>query len=233
MIHALKITDITMPILPRFFLVSSQAGVTAMSINLDGAKERHAQGAPYTIFIDCQSATWTYYFSNGYIVTLRGPLIAALVLVPNAAPPPPPTPPNSGGAQQAPPPHFPYTFKIDTITFNAEKHEKALKLESIQGRRSEPKQRTPKMHLMKGEGQAQASPGAGSSSTPSTITSTENAAVLDDEKGNGAEMVIHYERATIPTEPVNAFGVPQATMRCLEVRSFSSCFFSFRVGQVH
>ena len=28
---------------------------------------------------------------------------------------------------------------------------------------------------------------------------------------------IHYERSSIPGEPVNAFGIPQATMRCLEV----------------
>ena len=27
------------------------------------------------------------------------------------------------------------------------------------------------------------------------------------------------ERAIIPTEPINAFGIPQATMRCLEVCS--------------
>lgn len=28
---------------------------------------------------------------------------------------------------------------------------------------------------------------------------------------------VHYERSSIPGEPVNAFGIPQATMRCLEV----------------
>ena len=30
---------------------------------------------------------------------------------------------------------------------------------------------------------------------------------------------IIYERAFIPADPVNAFGIPQATMRCLEVGS--------------
>ena len=29
---------------------------------------------------------------------------------------------------------------------------------------------------------------------------------------------VHYDRSSIPGEPVNAFGIPQATMRCLEVR---------------
>ena len=28
---------------------------------------------------------------------------------------------------------------------------------------------------------------------------------------------VNYERSSIPGEPVNAFGIPQATMRCLEV----------------
>lgn len=39
-----------------------------------------------------------------------------------------------------------------------------------------------------------------------------------EEKWEESSRVV-YERASIPSEPVNAFGIPQATMRCLEVCS--------------
>lgn len=37
-----------------------------------------------------------------------------------------------------------------------------------------------------------------------------------EEKWEESSRVI-YERVSLPSEPVNAFGIPQATMRCLEV----------------
>ncbi len=45
-----------------------------------------------------------------------------------------------------------------------------------------------------------------------------------DENDDGIEQRIVIDRATIPVEPVNAFGIPQATMRCLEVSDFSEIF---------
>ncbi|EJD00833.1 uncharacterized protein FOMMEDRAFT_89101, partial [Fomitiporia mediterranea MF3/22] len=209
--------DITMPILHRFFLVTAQSGVSSMSFNFEGAKERMGPTA-YTLYVESLTASWTFYYLNGYIVTLRGPFNATVVIVPNPpAIPPPPT--GANGAQPQPqPPHMPYTLKIDTISFDAQKHEKALRVECIHGRRSDPVQRTPKM-MMKME----SSPAGSSTSTIASASGAEGGVggtpAFEDEKagaGGGGDMVVHFERATIPSEPVNAFGIPQATMRCLE-----------------
>lgn len=45
---------------------------------------------------------------------------------------------------------------------------------------------------------------------------------VDDER-LWEEPRVGIDQASIPGEPVNAFGIPQATMRCLEVR----CLFDF------
>ena len=73
-----------MPILPRFFLVTSDSGVTSMSLNLENAKERLFQNpnSPYMYVVECPNATWTYNYKCGYIVTLRGPLTAVVTLTP-------------------------------------------------------------------------------------------------------------------------------------------------------
>ncbi|KAH8115808.1 LIM-domain binding protein-domain-containing protein [Phellopilus nigrolimitatus] len=188
--------DIGMPILPRFFLVTSQSGVNSMSINLENAKERGVPGNPYGSVVECPNAVWTFRYANGYIVTLRGPLTAYLAAHPNTMPQS--AQPGVNGTPQA---QGQFSYKIDNITFNSKMHEKALRVDAIEGKRGDPVQRTPKM-------KAEPSPG------PSV--STLGSPPMDEERANG-ELVMHIEKATIPVEPVNAFGIPQATMRCLEL----------------
>ncbi|TDL29109.1 hypothetical protein BD410DRAFT_710621 [Rickenella mellea] len=178
--------DIGVPILPRFFLITSQSGVKSMTLSLDGASERHL-GQGHTV-VECVGAVWTYKYNNGYTVTLRGPLTAHVFVVPRT-----PTPQNAGMPLQQ---QQPFTLKFDGIQFDANLHEKSLMLDSISGQRLQdpqtPRQRHPATPNMTG--------------TPKE----------DDRK---EESRIYFERgASIPTEPVNAFGIPQATMRCLEVR---------------
>ncbi|KIM60837.1 hypothetical protein SCLCIDRAFT_72284, partial [Scleroderma citrinum Foug A] len=73
-----KPLEIGVPILPRFFLVTTQAGVRSMTLSLDGARERLCSQTHAAI--ECVSAVWTYKYSNGYTVTLRGPLTVHVIL---------------------------------------------------------------------------------------------------------------------------------------------------------
>ncbi|KAL6297975.1 LIM-domain binding protein-domain-containing protein [Sparassis latifolia] len=162
--------EIGVSVLPRFFLVTSQSGVKSMSFNLDGARERlmphqtHGHG-----IVECVTAQWTYKYTNGYTVTLRGPLTAHILVIPNA---------QGQGS---------YTLKIDSLQFDATHHDKLLSLDAILGGRD------------------------GQSPTPI------NTGPKQDDERRYDEMKFIVERVYIPAEPVNAFGIPQATMRCLEV----------------
>ncbi|KLO15730.1 hypothetical protein SCHPADRAFT_824211, partial [Schizopora paradoxa] len=184
--------DITTRIMPLFFEVTSSSGVVSMSISIDGARERPVLLPQFPVpsfLIECPECVWTYRYRTGYIVTLKGPLKAHLV----------PVSTTQKGMQ----------IKFESITFESKTHEKSLKLDAILGVRSEatPASRnvTPRIkHEMIG-GQSSASPeGEGSRASGGRT---------DD----GSEQVIVIDHATIPVEPVNAFGIPQATMRCLEV----------------
>ncbi|KAF8628168.1 hypothetical protein AX17_006038 [Amanita inopinata Kibby_2008] len=75
--------EIGVPILPRFFLVTTQSGVKSMSLSLDGARERLYARNQHHCVIECPSAVWTYRYSNGYTVILRGPLTAHIVVPPH------------------------------------------------------------------------------------------------------------------------------------------------------
>ncbi|KAJ6612158.1 LIM-domain binding protein-domain-containing protein [Mycena sp. CBHHK59/15] len=167
--------EIGVPILPRFFLVTTQSGVKSMSLTLDGARERLF--APGHAIVECVTAVWTYRYNNGHIVTLRGPLTAHLVIC-SPAPHHPAAPQGSGTP--------PYVLKFDDFEFDAHSHDKYIALESIVGSR-------------KVEEPAPAANGAGD----------------EDKKWEEPRLLI--ENGSIPGEPVNAFGIPQATMRCLEL----------------
>lgn len=159
-----------------------------MTLSLDGARER-LQFTNHAV-VECVTAAWTYKYTNGYTVTLRGPLTAHIIMVPNA-----PRPPG------APTPQQPYSLKFESLEFGASFHDKSISIESIIGIRSEPSpSRTP--HTRNAQ-----------TPTANGITGP------GDEDGKSEEPRVHYEQASIPGEPVNAFGIPQATMRCLEVRS--------------
>ncbi|KAJ7265934.1 LIM-domain binding protein [Mycena haematopus] len=172
--------EIGVPILPRFFLVTTQSGVKSMSLTLDGARERLFQ--PGHAIVECVSAIWTCRYSNGHIVTLRGPLTAHLIICAT----PPQSVPTNGGSP-------PYVLKFDDFEFDAHSHDKYISLEAISGSR-----RT--------EEAAPPANGTGSAS---------GAGADEDKKWEEPRQII--ENGSIPGEPVNAFGIPQATMRCLEV----------------
>ncbi|KAJ7067843.1 LIM-domain binding protein [Mycena amicta] len=170
--------EIGVPILPRFFLVTTQSGVKSMSLTLDGARERLY--TPGHAIIECVTAVWTCRYTNGHVVTLRGPLVIHLVLCSPA--------PGSTAAGATPS----LVLKFDDFEFDAHSHDKYIALDAISGTRRE-----------------EEPPGVGMNG------------MADDEK-QWEEPRSVLEGAAIPGEPVNAFGIPQATMRCLEV-----CLFAF------
>jgi len=194
----LPIVEIGVPILPRFFLVTTQSGVKSMTLSLDGARER-LFAAGHAV-VECMAAVWTYKYSNGYTVTLRGPLIAHVVVCPQ-------NPPANASMPQATP-QLPYSLKFENLQFDANWHDKYIALESIMGQRVMESPRTPRIR--------------------NAPTPTVNGSIAqqrdDDKKWDEPRVVI--DRASIPGEPVNAFGIPQATMRCLEVCGAS--IYTFR-----
>lgn len=180
--------EIGVPILPRFFLVTTQSGVKSMTLSLDGARERLF--ATSHAIVECVNAVWTYKYNNGYTVTLRGPLTAHVVLYPG------PTSGNASGTGQS----APYSLKFDNLQFDANLHDKYIALESVMGQRVMEPPNTP--HIR----------------NAATPTANGSAAQQREEDKKWEEPRVTIERASIPGEPVNAFGIPQATMRCLEVR---------------
>lgn len=166
--------EIGTPILPRFFLVTSQSGVHSMSISLDGAREK-ILGSSHLV-VECLTAVWTYRYQNGYTIQLCGPLTAHLVLSPSMS-----------IAQGAPPS---FSMKFEHLQFDANVHNKLIQVDSISGQK------------------------IGRSPLIGTFTPGMNGMGSQPDRTQDR---VHYERATIPGEPVNAFGIPQATMRCLEL----------------
>jgi hypothetical protein len=197
--------EVGTPVLPRFFLVTSQSGVKSMTLSLDGARERVV--GPNHAIVQCVAAMWTYRYRNGYTVTLRGPFTAHVVLTPSATQ-------NGAPAQSVPPTTF--MLKIDHIQFDSNLYEKHVAVDVICGTRLDAN-KTPLVRnaptpspTINGAGVPPAPPPQPPQPPPL------QASQRDDERWE--EPRITYERASIPAEPVNAFGIPQATMRCLEVR---------------
>jgi len=223
------IAEVGTPVLPRFFLVTSQSGVKSMTLSLDGARERVV--GPNQAVVQCVSAMWTYRYRNGYTVTLRGPFAAHVIVTPNATQ-------NGASAQSVPPTTF--ILKIDHISFDANLYEKHVAVDVIGGNRLDAANKTPQVRnaptpspTINGAAVLSAPP----PQPPQPLQpSPRQVSQRDDERWE--EPRITYERATIPAEPVNAFGIPQATMRCLEVRvpilsflsSGSNFFVTFQVG---
>ncbi|KAF8164908.1 LIM-domain binding protein-domain-containing protein [Crassisporium funariophilum] len=178
--------EIGVPILPRFFLVTTQSGVKSMTLSLDGARER-TFGQGHSV-VECVAAIWTYKYTNGYTVTLRGPLTAHVII----------TTTNPPGHAQAPQ----FALKFEDFQFDANFHEKYIALESIMGSRM---LETPRMR------------NAPTPTPPGTSAQVQQQLqqIEDDKKWDEPRVLI--ERGSIPGEPVNAFGIPQATMRCLEL----------------
>ncbi|PSS31976.1 hypothetical protein PHLCEN_2v2218 [Hermanssonia centrifuga] len=138
--------------------------------------------------VECTHATWTFNFINGYVVTLHGPLTAHIAAVlPNHLP-----------LDQRGPPDQPWAWRFEKLQFDAIRHEKYLSIAVIRSLRISNSPATPHLHsqqLMNGTGMAQ----------------------QEEEDRRYDDMHYIIDMARLPMEPVNAFGIPQATMRCLEL----------------
>jgi LIM-domain binding protein len=175
-----------------------------MTLSLDGARERVV--GPNRALVQCVSATWTYRYHNGYTVALRGPFTAYVVMIPNAT---------QSGAQPESALNPTFSLKIGRIQFDSNLYEKNVSVNAIGGSRLD----------------ANGNPEVPNASTPLPTVSDADAPsqplplppfpreVQEDIRRweePWEEHWITYDRAFIPIEPVNAFGVPQASMRCLE-----------------
>jgi len=96
--------------------------------------------------------------------------------------------PSSTGVAQGSPPSF--SMKFEHLQFDANVHHKLIQVDAIHG------------------------PKIGRSPLITTYTPGMNGMGSQPDRTHDR---VHYERSSIPGEPVNAFGIPQATMRCLEV----------------
>ncbi|PIL36623.1 hypothetical protein GSI_00312 [Ganoderma sinense ZZ0214-1] len=173
--------EIGYPIFPRFFLVTSQSGVKAQHLVLDGARERCL--GPMHGLVECPAAQWIFRYTNGYNITLRGPLTAEIVVLP--------VPVTQTSQNQLPQ----FALKLERLVFDAMTHEKYLSVDALQGMRIDDSSQGAAM-----------SPGG---------AVNPNGTIDDTSKFEEPRHV--YESVTIPAEPINAFGIPQATMRCLEL----------------
>ncbi len=136
--------------------------------------------------VECPAAQWIFRYTNGYNITLSGPLTAEIVVLPLPA-----TQTSSQPQLQQ------YILKLEKLVFDAMTHDKYLAVDAIQG-----------IRIPDSPQGAAMSPGAigNPNGTP-------------DDPNKYEEPRHIYESVVIPAEPINAFGIPQATMRCLEVCS--------------
>ncbi|KIK21899.1 hypothetical protein PISMIDRAFT_680860 [Pisolithus microcarpus 441] len=181
-----KPLEIGYSILPRFFLVTTQSGVKSMTLSLDGARERLVDQAHAVV--ECVSAVWTYKYTNGYTVTLRGPLTVHILLYPTT------------GSSPTSPQQFQSWLKIGHFQFDANIHEKFISLDAITGNRIIEPPKTPRAR-----------------NNPTPTPNGASGAHRTEEDRQWEEHRVIINNASIPGEPVNAFGIPQVTMRCLEL----------------
>ncbi|KAF8529230.1 LIM-domain binding protein [Hysterangium stoloniferum] len=183
-----KLFEIVPDVIAMLLLVSSQSGVRSMNFVLDGARERS-----YTLgtsVIDCPNAQWVWRFYDGHVITLRGAFTCQI------------------SAYNIPSDGLPYTLKIDSMTFDALSYERMITLDAIRGTRGvENIQKTPATTT-------QGSPDNASSTSINTVKSEES---NDRPMSETDSRSIVIEHAVLPPDPINAFGIPQASMRCLEV----------------
>lgn len=104
-----------------------------------------------------------------------------------------PSHPANGASAQGAAQHPSYAIKISHFSFESDRYEKFIAVDVIGGTRLD-SPKTPRLR--------------------NTMLNGANG--KEEERWEDRVM---YERASIPQEPVNAFGIPQATMRCLEVSS--------------
>lgn len=166
-----------------------------MSITLDSARERiHPTGH---MVVECLGASWTYRYRNGYTVTLRGPLTAHVIATSR-------TPPGSNAND--------IMYRFGEIQFDANYHDKYIALESILGARSI-ENLPPLTPLM----MTASSPSVQAAVVGNGPANQSQSSQFADDERRWEEPRVLIDHASLPGEPVNAFGIPQATMRCLEL----------------
>lgn len=186
--------------LPTFFLVTTQAGVKSMTLSLDSARERVL--GPNLAIVQCPTAMWTFRYHNGYTAVLRGPFTAHVAVTRNAT-----FKLDVSLAQPA------CALKIDHIQFNSDVCEKYVAVDVIGGNRLNANQ-TLQIHHASAPIRTFTRYGA---VAPPPLQQPQPLQVGQSDEERYEEPRITYERAFIPADPVNAFGIPQATMECLEV----------------
>lgn len=151
-----------------------------MHLTLDNAREQSRP--PGRCTVECPDAIWTFRYANGYVVTLKGALTATMVYAASNGGTNPPT-------------------KFETLSFDANHHDKMISLDAIIGpRQTDYTPPTPRQ-------------------APQTTAVNGTDPSQQPQPRKEEEPKVMVEQAVMPAEPVNAFGIPQATMRCLEVRS--------------
>jgi hypothetical protein len=193
------VAEIGVPILPRFFLVTTQSGVKSMTFSLDSARERVYQTG-HTI-VECLGASWAYRYRNGYTITLRGPLTAHVIATSRS-------PPGSNTGDNSD-----LMYKFDEFQFDANFHDKLIALESILGSRSRENIPPPTPMMVTAPSPSMHTTTVGSG--PASQVQNNQQQADDDRRWEEPRLLI--DRASLPGEPVNGFGIPQATMRCLEL----------------
>ncbi|KAI0346946.1 hypothetical protein BDW22DRAFT_1425038 [Trametopsis cervina] len=178
--------EIGVPILPRFFLVTAQSGVKCMTLSLDGARER--QAGPTHGVVECIMAVWTYKYHNGWTVTLRGPMTAHVLAIPNV---PSPNPSYAPGT---------YTLKFDQLQFDAQTFEKLITAERL----------APNFPNSPGMPSVPLPAGEAPTSQTESVVTMDSSRPYEDPRWK-------VDRVMLPMIPINGFGIPQATMRCLEL----------------
>lgn len=172
-----------------------------MSFSFDDAEEILEN--PQEITVSCDVATWTWRFRNGFMVTMRGPLQARIFFRARTGADPP-------FEKQSPhQKESPYVTRLQGFMFDARQHDKFISLESIRGPRMQESMPTPAP-----------TPRMRNQSNPYADSVQRRLADERIHRSNDFEQRTVIERGSMPSEPVNHFGIPQATMRCLEVSAF-------------
>ena len=186
-------TDLKSAVLGRFFHRTFSCGVQDLNISFHSPKENPLAGGGVRVQVE---AAWMFTYSSGYTVTLSGPLE---VIIQSGAPAP-----DLNGIS-APPTRF------TTIQFVAVKVDKKIYCEAIEGKRSNGDPGLGYENIKKGHHPAETD-----GSSPS-MGLTAKQATRNPNTPFGAESWVEIERAKLPPDPVNEYGIPQSLLVCLDV----------------
>jgi hypothetical protein len=168
-----------------------------MSLHIQDADE--AGGQPNELKVNCDNATWKWRFKNGFMVEMRGALVACWAI---------------RGKDRSVEQHFEprtprdketnFVLKLQHLRFDSDYHEKYFSTSSVACDRDPEPMLPPAMPAPRVRG-------------PNPYQDSIQRRQADDRAFQESNKRVIFHQAILPTEPVNHFGVPQGTMRCLEV----------------